>query len=134
MNTIVYPVLKFMENDRYMATIVAHFISDKAFLNKSSVYNTDFEIIDSAGQCFSVKELINPKFSLWLSIKYIGCIYQVEPVYDYLNAVTLIELKERVLKHVNKNKKFWNAIDDGRGLERMINEASSFKELIMMFK
>lgn len=127
-------MLKFMQKDKYMASILSNFISDKAYLYKNTAYNTDFEIIDSAGQCFLVKELINPKFSLWLSIKYIGSIYEVEPVYDYLNTVTLIELKERVLKHVNKNKKFWNVVDDGRGLERMINEASSFKELIMMFK
>jgi hypothetical protein len=123
-----------MQNDRYIASVVNEFISDKVYLKESTVFNTNFEIIDSIGQKYFIKKLNNPRFSLYLSIKYIGCIYKVDPVYDYLDKVSLDELKERVLKHVDKNGKLWKSVDDGRGIARMILEASSYEEVILMFK
>ncbi len=123
-----------MQNDRYIALVVNEFISDKVYLKKSTVFNTNFEIIDSIGQKYLIKELNNPIFSLFLSIKYVGCIYKVDPIYDYVDTVSLDDLKERVLKHVDKNRKLWKSVDDGRGIARMIKEASSYEEVILMFK
>lgn len=123
-----------MQNDRYIASVVNEFITDKVYLKKSTVFNTNFEIIDSIGQKFLIKEFNNPRFSLFLSIKYVGCIYKVDPVYDYVDTVSLDDLKERVLKHVNENRKLWTTVNDGRGIAKMILEASGFEELILMFK
>lgn len=51
-----------------------------------------------------------------------------------MNEVTLDELKERVNNHVSKHKSIWSSMNDGRGVENMINEAKDYKELILMFR
>ncbi|HRV87217.1 MAG TPA: hypothetical protein P5275_20260, partial [Saprospiraceae bacterium] len=48
--------------------------------------------------------------------------------------ITLEYLKDRVKKHVIKHKAYWSPMDDGRGLEKMINDTESIKELILMFR
>jgi hypothetical protein len=43
-------------------------------------------------------------------------------------------MKARIKPIIKKNKKFWKPLNDGRGLERMIEETKTFEELILMFR
>ena len=130
---IYFPVIQFMDGDKYMSSVKKEFLSDKIYLNTKTKYNSNFEIIDSNGNCYLIKNLHPYKFSLIDSIKIVGVIYKMKPEYEFLKTITLDTLKHRVYEHVAKNKSFWSPIDDGRGLKKMIFDAKDFYELIMLF-
>ncbi|MFZ1791362.1 MAG: hypothetical protein WAT92_23750 [Saprospiraceae bacterium] len=134
MKEIIFPVIKFMDNDKYIASVRSKFLSDKSFLKTKSKFNSNFEIIDCIGNRFIVTSLEKQNFSLLDSIKNVGIIYRMQAAYTYIDAVSLEELKERIFTHVKSHKSFWSSLNDGRGLKRMIMEAKDYQELILMFR
>lgn len=134
MAEIVFPIIKFMDNDKYIASVEKVFSGDKRLILKESKFNSNFEIIDCQGNLFFIKKLHPKTFSLWLSITLVGIIYKLTPEYKFIRTITLIEAKKRIWNHVSTHKSFWSPINDGRGLKRMIYEAKDYKELILMFK
>ena len=93
------------------------FIADKRMLKVRNEWNSNFQVIDSNGQLYFIKNLEQEDgLLLWESIKIIGFMVKVKPVFlQEPSQIRLEELKSRISNHVEKNKGFWSPLNDGRG-------------------
>lgn len=128
------PLIMFTEKDKKMASMNT-FIADRRLLKIKSDWNSNIQVIDSEGQQYFIKSLEqDSSLLLWESIKSIGLMVKVKPVFSQEpKQVSFEDLKNRVKAHIAKNKRFWSSLDDGRGLNKMVDETSNFEELIKMF-
>ena len=125
----------FAINDGGMASMDALVISKSLLLIRGK-WNSDIQIVDSDGFLYDVKRLhSSKKINVMQSIKCFSIMVDFVPeLKGEPLQITLEYLKDRVKKHVIKHKAYWNPMDDGRGLEKMINDTESIKELILMFR
>jgi len=129
------PIMIFAINDGGMASMDALVISKSLLLIRGK-WNSDIQIVDSDGFLYDVKRLhSSKKINVMQSIKCFSIMVDFVPeLKGEPLQITLEYLKDRVKKHVIKHKAYWNPMDDGRGLEKMINDTESIKELILMFR
>ncbi len=108
----------------------------KSLIPKNGKLKWNYELIDSQGKVYQVKELHSTNNVNWiLSIRNFSKMIEVTPIIDgEPGKITLEELKDKIYERVQKNKAFWGPLNDGRGLKRMIYETKDFKELIRMFR
>lgn len=125
----------FAINDGGMASMDALVISKSLLLIRGK-WNSDIQIVDSDGFLYDVKRLhSSKKINVMQSIKCFSIMVDFVPeLKGEPLQITLEYLKDRVKKHVIKHKAYWSPMDDGRGLEKMINDTESIKELILMFR
>ncbi|MFC0182990.1 hypothetical protein [Pseudarcicella hirudinis] len=128
------PIILFTEKDKKMISMNT-FIADKRILSAKSEWNSNIQVIDSEGQQYFIQSLEqDSNLLLWESIKSVGLMVKVKPIFSQEpKPVTFEELKIRIKAHVSKNKRLWLPLDDGRGLDKMIDETNTFEELIRMF-
>jgi len=107
-----------------------------SMIPKNGIMKVNYELIDSQGKVYQVKELHSTNKVNWiLSIRNFSKMIEVIPIIDgEPGKITLEELKDKIYERVQKNKAFWGPLNDGRGLRRMIYDAKDYKELIRMFK
>lgn len=129
------PIMIFTVNDGGMASMDALVIS-KSLLLKRDKWNSDIQIVDSDGFLYDIKRVHGSnKINVMQSIKRFSIMVDFVPeLKGEPLQITLEYLKDRVKKHVIKHKAYWSPMDDGRGLEKMINDTESIKELILMFR
>ncbi len=130
-----YPVISFTKNDKKIWSMDS-LIADKRVLKTRDDWNSNIQIIDSEGQLYFIKSLEQDSSVLfWESIKSVGLMVKVKPIFEKESEeITLENLKIRVKNHVRKNKNFWSAVDDGRGLDTIIDDTTTFEELITIFR
>lgn len=133
-NIMREPIFLFTENDKKMVAMNT-LIADKRLLSTKSDWNTNIQIVDSDGQLYFIKNLEQDSGLLFLeSIKNVGLMVKVKPIFfQEPTQISLDNLKNRIKIHVTKNIRFWSALNDGRGLNKMIDDTNSFEELIKIF-
>jgi len=131
------PVLVFTASGNDLGVFTGKFISgDFSLLENENKWNCDVEIIDSSGLLFFVSRLLPSKRVLWFD----SLVHLRKHVYAHAvlksspSQITLDELKERIKKCIKRNKSFWSSINDGRGLNKMVDSCKDYKELILLFK
>lgn len=129
------PILIFTKDDKEMGAMEA-LTFGKSLLLKKDKYNSNIQIVDVDGLLYDVKRLhSSKKINVMQSIKCFSIMVDFVPeLKGEPLQITLEYLKDRVKKHVIKHKAYWNPMDDGRGLEKMINDTESIGELILMFR
>ncbi|MDR6564657.1 MULTISPECIES: hypothetical protein [unclassified Arcicella] len=124
----------FTDKDKKMVSMNT-FIADKRLLKTKSEWNSNIQIVDSEGHLYFIKSLQQDSSLLfWESIKNVGLMVKVKAVFlEEPNQINFEDLKNRIKAHIAKNKSFWSSLDDGRGLNKMIDDTNNFEELIKMF-
>ncbi len=137
---IKFPVLLFEKNDSKMFGLnYKYLMGDIRFFNKKTGDYSAFknvEIIDSSGKLYFIKEVKKISgIKLWNSLKMMGLMIRLEPVmHKKTEFVSLEEAKIRIMQHVEKHSKIWLNLDTTNGIQKMIDNAKTHKELILIFK
>lgn len=129
-----FPIIIFEKDDRKMYALDYKFLMgdiryiDVAFKN--------VEVIDSKGSLYKLKGVKKASgIKILESLKLVGLIVKLEPLIDgEVGSVSLSFLKERALKQVSSNSKYWLSIDTVEGMKARIDSAESFEELIRIFR
>ncbi len=135
-----FPIIFFEKNDSKMFSLdYKYFVGDIRFYNKESKEYSAFrniEVIDSNGNLFYIKKMKKISgITLWDSIIKVGLMIKLAPILEKpTSTCTLKDLKTRVLSYIENHPKRYIAIDTNEGLKGMINEAKTFRELILIFK
>src|SRR6218665_81447 len=111
------PIIIFTENDKRMASI-KKLIWNIELLKKRDEWTDNIQAIDLEGNLFFIQKLEQDSGVLfWESIKNLGGIVKVKPIFDKESQLmSLDDLKLRIKNHVNANRAFWAPMNDGRGV------------------
>jgi len=139
-NDIKFPVLLFEKNDSKMFGLnYKYLMGDIRFFNKKTGDYSAFkniEIIDSSGKLFFIKEVKKVNgIKLWDSLKMMGLMIRLEPIMNNkAELISLEEVKKRIMRYVKKHSKAWLELDTISGIQKMVDNAKTHKELILIFK
>lgn len=64
MKVINFPIIQFIDKDKYIASVETQFCGDKKMIKTQSKFSQNFEIVDCQGQLFLIKNLLPNKFSI----------------------------------------------------------------------
>jgi len=129
-----FPIIVFEKDDKIMYALDYPFLmGDKRFIDVGFKKVT---MIDSHGNVFNVDGVLQDSgLLLWQSIKLAGLIVKLKPIIKGdVGKIRLETLKERVMRHVKSNSANWSSIDAPNRIERRVEKAKNFEELIRIFK
>ena len=129
-----YPVIVFDKHNDSMSSISSYkkrfFITTREMIG----FYTNIEVIDSLGNKYEIKKAEFEK-NIIFSLLYLKMLVKVKPILKKpLSKISLDDLKVKAMNQVKLKPKFWLPVDTIEGIQEMVDNAKTYKELILIFK
>ena len=134
MNDIVYPIIIFDKHNDSTGSISAY--KKKFFTTTKDMigFYKDIELIDSTGNRYEIEKGKFEK-NLTFSLLYLKRLIKVKPVLKKTpSQINLEDLKIKVMIQIRLKPKPWLFLDTIDGIQKMVDNAKTYKELILIFK
>lgn len=131
--SISFPVLGMKNGDNRLYGIEK---KDFGFVSKGhGKFYSELTFIDSNGKMYKIKSWsIKGRTGFWKTILNLQVLEELDFELEYLGVVTLEKIKKEVLDRIQKHPKIFAPLYNGTAWKERLEEFSSFKSLIMMFK
>ncbi len=129
-----YPIMVFKKKDKNL--YAGNERLDIFSKGGGKFYKGDILVIDSQGKKFQlVKSSIKGRASFWESLKHIQPMYEMNLYFKQLpDNISLNDLKVKAMQQVALKPKFWSALDTFEGIQLLVDQAQTYRELILIFR
>lgn len=103
-------------------------------VKKGKFYNGIFEIYDSVGNVYKLDSVSEFNFDLLVSLRFFQPMYKANISLEYINEISLENLKEHIIEHIFAHKQYWRSLDTTEALKEKVLSMCSFKELYFLFR
>jgi hypothetical protein len=131
---LTFPILLFQSNK---GPIIYRKNEDEAFSfsKGGEKHFRTFCIIDSVGNIYNISNVIVSGKAPWhMSIRWLQVMNKVEFHGDFIEILSLQQVKDKLIDHIEGKMGYWRALDDFDSLKKEINDKESLKELFSFFK
>lgn len=126
-----YPILILKENDKGLYCLEKDFglvsKGGESFYRKLTIYDKS-----GRGLYLSKYETFE-KADFLSSIKYFQQMYQITSSYVPIDDISLDEIKQKLIRHIEVNKKYWLKLDNFEDIKEVILGMESFEKLYKIF-
>ena len=103
-------------------------------VKKGKFYNGVLEIYDSVGNVYKLDSVSEFNFDLLVSLRFFQPMYKANISLEYINEISLENLKEHIIEHIFTHKQYWRFLDTTEALKEKVLSMHSFKELYFLFR
>jgi len=95
----------------------------------------NLDVIDSKGYVYHLSNSsIKGKASILDSLRHLQPMYEMDLQFEKIDEIKLKDLKVKAMNQVKLKPKFWLPVDTIEGIQEMVDNAKTYKELILIFK
>lgn len=127
-----FPILGLREDDANVYVFSSHI----GIISKGGhTFYKKLRIVDSRGNAFLLSHsVLKGKAPIKYSFRYFQQMYEMDLTFEKEDKVTLDELKQRIFAHISKYKQKWVTLGTVELVQEKMNECTSYKQLIELFK
>lgn len=103
-------------------------------VKKGKFYSGILEIYDSVGNVYKLDSVSEFNFDLFVSLRFFQPMYKANISLEYINEISLENLKEHIVEHIFAHKQYWRSLDTIEALKEKVLSMRSFKELYFLFR